>query len=383
MSSVAPPETLPIPPRSVAQIVLSIDRGGLERMAASLALGLHARGIRSSVIALDEGGEHLEALESAGVECTVLGGRRPWSAGFHRELAAALRRSEVEVAHTHHFSPLLHSLPGRHLARTARLVHTEHSYEYLLQRRDYRLTLRAMSSECSAFVVCGERMRPYYRAHVGVSDARLRVIPNGIDVSSFTPVADRSHLRASLGLPGGILIGVAARLAPEKNFSLLLRGFAAARCAREDLSLILVGEGEEREALEGLASELGVRDSVHFLGWRSDVQRIVAALDLFVVSSLHEALPLAVLEAMACGVPVVATPVGDLPEVVRDGETGILFPSQDTPALATALLSLAGDPQRRSAMGLAARETVLARYSLEAMVDSYVGLYSRSRERAR
>lgn len=346
-------------------------------MATNLALQLHARGIRSSVLALDEGGEHLEELQRAGVECTVLGGRRPWSPSFHREIASVLRRSDAEVAHTHHFAPLLHSLAGRHLARVPRLVHTEHSYAYLTDRPDYRLALRTLAMECDAFVLCGERMEPFYRDRVGIPGGRVRIIPNGIDTVAFHPLEDRDRARESLGLPGGVLVGAAARLAPEKNFALLVRAFAIAHASRPELSLVLAGDGAERVALEALADSLGVHDAVRFLGWRADVELVVAALDVFVVSSLREALPLAVLESMSCGVTVVSTPVGDIPEVVHDGVSGLLVPPGDERALAAALIALASDPQRRIAMGRQARQAILARYSIDAMVDEYLRAYGR------
>ena len=361
---------------TVVQVVLSIDRGGLEAMAVDLAVALRARGVRSAMVMLDEGGRLESRLRDHDVEYHVLGGRRLGDPRFHVSLASLLRRLRPSVLHTHHFSPLLAASAARLMIGAPRLVHTEHSFEYLKERPDIRRALSALSRSCAVFSVLGEQMVPFYAEQVRVPASRLAVIPNGVDLARFVPAADRRAERQALGLPpDAFLVGTAGRLEEEKNYGLLVRAFARAFAARDDAALVIAGDGTEREPLERLVAELGLGDRVRFLGWRTDVPRIVAALDLFALSSRHEGLPMAILEAMASRVPVVSTAVGNIPLVVRDGENGLLAPAGDETAYADALARAAADRGRVAALGAAARATVERDYSQDTMVSRYLQAY--------
>ena len=359
----------------VAQVVLSFGRGGLETMAVGLAGALAKRGLRSVIIALDEGGELQPVLDAAGVESHVLGGRRLRDPRYHWRLARLLRRVRPDVVHSHNFAAFLHTAVARRLAFVPRMVHTEHAFEYVTGT-SYHGWIRGASRGCKAFVVVGERILPFFRDTVGVPTERLRVIPNGVDLASFQPQTDTREVRQELGIPAdAFVVGSAGRLAPEKDLATLVRAVADARRERNDLCLVFVGDGVERPALEALTSELGLSERVRFLGWRRDVSRVVSALDLFVLSSENEGLPLAVLEAMALGVPVASTPVGDLPVVVQDGVSGRLFSVGDSSALARVILEVAADAARRRSLAVAGRQVVERRYDHEVMVDGYLDAY--------
>jgi glycosyltransferase involved in cell wall biosynthesis len=359
----------------VVQVLLNLGKGGMETMAVNLACRADRARFRVVLLALDAGGEHESILAAANVEYHVLGGRRPFAPGFHWRVVSLLRRLETSVLHTHHFAPLLHVLPGATLAGVSRVVHTEHSYRYLEPRRDYRRALRWASRRCDVFVVVAESMASYYRDAVGVAARRVRVIPNGIDVRRFQPT-DRASARARLGLPPGPLFGTAGRLFPEKRPQDLLEALARVRRTVPDAHLVFVGDGPERPQLTRLASSLGLTGAVTFAGWQTDQAPWLAALDAFLLPSETEGLPLAVLEAMASGTPVVTTPVGDLPRVVRPGRDGLHVPVADIEALAAAMLRLAGDPGLRAQMGQSARESVVAQYDEALMVERYQELYA-------
>jgi sugar transferase (PEP-CTERM/EpsH1 system associated) len=361
--------------RSVVQVVQSIDKGGLETMAANLAIDLAARGFRSTIVSLEDGGFLEGRLRDGGVEVHVLGDGRWRNPRTHLQLTRIFRDAGADVVHTHHLPCLLTSVAARTAAGVKQLVHTEHAFQYLEPAPAWRAAFRAASLATSAVVVVGHEMADYYRDVVGVAPRRLRVIPNGIDTERHHPHADVTALRRSLGLPDGLLVGTAGRFATVKNFPLLLRASARARTARPELRLVMVGDGTERPAMEALARDLGFEDAVHFLGWRSDVADILGALDLFALTSISEGLPLVVLEAMACGIPAVTTAVGDLPALITDGETGYTFPSGDEDALTALLVRLAAAPNERRAMGARARDVVLAGYSQRGMVDAYLDAY--------
>ena len=345
-------------------------------MAVGLARALVTRGIRSVLIALDEGGDLEPVIRSAGVEQHIIGGRRLRDPRYYWRVAKVLRRISPDVVHSHNFSALLHTGVSRQLARVPRMVHTEHAFEYLAAKPHYHRWIRAASRGCDQFVVVGERVLPFFRDSIGITPSRLRVIRNGVDLSVFRPPPNVGELRRELGLSDTTFaVGTAGRLAPEKDLAVLVRAVEHVRRVRGDVTLLLVGEGSERVALQQLVATSGLTDHVRFLGWRTDVARIVSALDLFVLSSQHEGLPLALLEAMALAVPVASTPVGEIPNVVEDGVTGRLFPVGDSRALADIVLELAaGEPLRR-ALASAGRGVIERDYNHELMVDRYVDAY--------
>ncbi len=215
---------------------------------------------------------------------------------------------------------------------------------------------------------------------MGVPRARITVIPNGVDVSRFdAPAPDRASLGARDGEP---VIGSVGCLAARKDYGTLLE--ALARLApRRPFRVALVGDGPERAALEARAAALGLAGRTAFLGERGDVERLLPAMDVFVLSSREEGIPNALLEAMAAGRPAVATAVGGTPEVLTDGETGWLVPPGDPEALAGALERVLGDPAEAARRGAAARAAAVGRMSIEAMVRGHEAFYARAAGGAR
>lgn len=360
---------------TVVQVVLEVDRGGLETMCADLAIELVGRGVRSVVLGLDRGGGLESRLAEHGVEFVSMGGRRLRDPRFYLRVASTIRSFHPSAVHTHSFGPLVYGVPATWLSGRPRLVNTEHSIEYLLERRDFRRVLRFMSRSIDQFVVLGERMLRYYRDEIGVDARRLRVIPNGVAPLAMPDASQRAAARAALGLGDGFLVTTVGRLAPEKNFPMLIDAFARATAGDASARLVFVGDGSEREALEQRAVAAGVAERVHFLGWRKDVGALLPAFDLFVLSSFSEGLPMAMLEAMSAGVPIVTTAVGDIPEVITDGETGRLVAPQDMEALAGAIAAMHASRDLRARIGTAGRGLVIARYSRSAMVDAYLEAY--------
>ena len=356
------------------QVVLEAGRGGLEVMSADLALSLVQRGVRAVMLTLDAGGEQRDRLEAGGVAVLDLGGRRLRDPRYHWRVASALRSTGADVVHSHMFAPLLYSAGAHWLAGVRRLVHTEHSIEYLLDKPSYQRPLRWLARASSSFVVLGERMRVFYVEKVGIAPERVRVIPNGVVVKDEN-AANRQMARRELGLGEEFVVGAVGRLAPEKNLGLLLQAFARATNSGGPGTLVLIGDGSERQALETQARELGIAERVRFTGWRKDVSAVLPAFDAYALTSLAEGLPLALLEAMSAGVPVVSTAVGDIPEVVRNGATGRLVQSGDEAAFADALAELRNQPELRQALARAARAQVVERYSRDAMVDAYLSAY--------
>jgi sugar transferase (PEP-CTERM/EpsH1 system associated) len=384
VSSRVPPAAVDTAPagRTIVQVVQAIDRGGLEMMSVDLAVALRERGLRSVLVALDEGGRLEQRLAHGGVEFHLLGGAHVASPRTHVALLQLFRRLRPAAVHTHHMAPLLNVAVAATAARVPRLVHTEHAYQYLEPSARLRTALRVASLATSAFVVVGAEQAAYYEQQVGVDAKRIRVIVNGVDTERFRPIPNVAARRAALGLPSGVLVGAVGRLAAVKNFALLLDALSIVRGRGLDVRVALVGDGEERAALEERAASLGITDAVHFLGWRRDVADLLPCFDVCALSSWSEGLPLVVLESMAASVPVVSTAVGDVPRVLEHGRAGLVVPIGDTTAFAAQLARLAGDPAERQRIGERARERVLAAYSQRAMVDAYLDAYGMREDRA-
>jgi glycosyltransferase involved in cell wall biosynthesis len=172
-----------------------------------------------------------------------------------------------------------------------------------------------------------------------------------------------------------VVLGTVGRLDAVKNLGVMIHALASARALNAAYRLVLVGDGPERSALEDLAAGLGVRDAVTFTGYRPDVRRLLSGFDLFLNSSVHEGVSLTILEAMAAGLPVVATAVGGTPEVVVHEETGMLVPSRSPGPFADMLGELTRDRSRRIAMGHAGRARVLERFTIDAMIRTYLSSY--------
>ena len=364
-------------PAHIVQVVQSIDRGGLEMMAVELAIALRARGLGSSLIALSEGGRLEERLRDADVHFESLGTARYWSPATHAAVLRRLRRRSATVVHTHHLPSLLNAGPAARAMGISRVVHTEHAHAYLDEEPRFRPMLRWAAHMANAVALVGDALVPYFAQTVRIAPARLHVVPNGIDTNRFRPMSSEEvdARRRAAGLPQGrFLIGAVGRLAAVKNYGLLLRAAARARAAGGSIALALVGDGEERESLESLVQELGLQADTTFMGWRSDVAELVGTFDALAVTSTSEALPLVVLEAMGCGVPVVSTDVGEIPRVL-DGVAGLIVPSNDVEALAAALTRVAADERLRLTMGEHGRSRVCEAYSHSTMVDRYLALY--------
>jgi glycosyltransferase involved in cell wall biosynthesis len=208
---------------------------------------------------------------------------------------------------------------------------------------------------------------------LGVPAARITVIPNGVDASRFDGAAPD---RAALGADGAPLIGSVGCLEARKDYGTLLEALARLAVGGVAFSAAVVGEGRERASLERQAERLGIAGRVRFLGERRDVERLVPAMDVFVLSSREEGIPNALLEAMAAGRPCVATAVGGTPEVMRDGETGWLVPARAPQALAAALGEALARPDEARRRGEAARRWVLEALSIDAMARRHEAFYA-------
>jgi len=241
---------------------------------------------------------------------------------------------------------------------------------------------RLLTPLTDAFIGVADAHAEHLAAHEKFPRDKVHTIYNGIDTEVFIP-GNGSVLRQELGIPTDApVVGILAALRPEKNHELFLAGARrlTAKLIAEDLPtphFVLIGDGERRPTLEVLATELGIADTTHFLGSRSDVAKILPAIDVVALTSHNEASPVSILEALSCGVPVVSARVGSVPETVIPGQTGELFEPGDLDGFVSATIDLLLDPTKRTQLGRQGRQHVIEHGSLDAMVHGYETLIER------
>jgi glycosyltransferase involved in cell wall biosynthesis len=365
-------------PLVIAHVLPSFGLGGQERVALRLATQQQASGHRALAVSLapPPEGALAEEFRQAGIEpLTVPKKGRGLDFGLPARLAAEFRGKDVTVVHAHNPQALIYAaLAGK--AAGATVVYTCHGQNSLAPGRLWLTRLASLLID--AYVGVSPRIVERARCHHECPEAKLLVIENGVDLSAFRPDADaRREVRAELGLPEAAwVVGTVGRLVEDKDPGLLLR--AALPLLGPDARLVFVGDGPLYPALQAMAARHPAGHCVSFLGARHDVPRLLAAFDVFALSSRTEGLPLALLEAMAVGLPIVATAVGGVPDVVRDGWSARLVPSADEAALREALAQLRGHPTAAVELGRCAREESL-RFSAASMTTRYLDLYHRCR----
>lgn len=366
----------PTAPVRVAHLIKGLGRGGAESLLPQLVRHAGTGFSYRAGYFLPHKDALAGELAAAGAPVHCFGGRS--AAGLLvrvPRVAAWLRAERIDVLHCH--LPLA-GVAGRLAARLARVpvVYTEHNVlarYHPLTRRAHSVTWRL---QAAVVAVSGE-VAASVRRTMGEA-VPVRVVRNGIEVERMTASAEEvAAARVELGAPGGEpLVGTIAVLREQKRLDLWL---AAARTIAEGLPaarFAIVGDGPLRGPLEAEAARLGIASRVTFTGLRQDVRPYHHAFDLFLGSSQFEGLPLALLEAMAAGRPVVATRVGGVPEAVEDGVEGLLVPPGDPAALAAAALSLLRDPQRARALAAAARRRVAADFSVARMARELELVYA-------
>jgi glycosyltransferase involved in cell wall biosynthesis len=356
--------------------------GGNLATVLTLCDELPSRGF-DAALAAPEGQPYVSRFRDAGVPTFDAEIKNKYDLTASARYAALVRRESFDVVHTHtRRADFVAARGGRRAG--AVVVSTQHG-QINLDRHTLE-EKRDMAARFYCFC-----LRRYFDRHVAVSaeiaaelrnrcrvdGAKVVNIPNGIDAAPFIRAAgDRLSFRHEIGAPRWALVATVVASLDSKGHDELLEAVAAAARDGVDLRLVVVGEGHWGEPLIiKRAEELGIANRVHVLGFRDDVPRVLAGSDLFVLPTPSEGLSIAIMEAMAAGLPVVATAVGGNPELVEPGITGLLVPAGDAGALAAALREIAGDPRRRREMGRAARSRVVLDYTAEKMADRYAALY--------
>jgi sugar transferase (PEP-CTERM/EpsH1 system associated) len=359
----------------VVHVVHSLGVGGLENGVANLVAAPPA-GIRHSVVCLTAAGPFRERLGPA-VTVRQVGKRPGHDLRAFLRLVRVLSELRPDVVHSRNWATF-DAVPAARLAGVGVVVHGEHGRDVgdpdgLHPRRNrWR---RRLGPLVTRFVTVSRDLRRWLVETVGIPAGKVVVICNGVDTSRFAP-GDRRAARAVLGLPADAdVIGTVGRLDPIKDQAGLVRAFAGIAREYPRARLVIAGDGPCRDDLERLVSNLALGDRVHLLGERRDVPLVLAAFDLFVLPSIAEGISNTLLEAMATGLPVIATRVGGNPELVEEGVNGFLVPRRDPGALQAALARYLDDPHLAVVHGKASRQSAVEEFGLERMRAAYGRLY--------
>jgi glycosyltransferase involved in cell wall biosynthesis len=300
------------------------------------------------------------------------------------QMVRLVRRLKPDVVHTHMAKAGTVARLAARMCGVRLIVHTYHghvfhSYFSPAKTRVFVTIERVLGLATNRIIAIGDGQREEIAAYGVAPLDKIEPIRLGLELAPFLEAErQRGELRRELGLaPDTPLVGIVARLVPIKAHEIFLQAAAHVSVVMPTARFLVVGDGERRMQLEALVPQLGLTDRVSFLGWRRDLVRVYADLDVVALTSFNEGSPVALIEALACGRPVVSTAVGGVPEVVLDGVTGLTVPPADPPALAGAMVRLLGDRALAEHLGAAGRQHVYPRYDSSRLVDDVRNLYLR------
>ena len=367
----------------IVHVVYRFDTGGLENGVVNLLNHLPAGAYRHAVVSLTEVTAFKQRVQRDDVMYVALNKGPGHAIRLFPQLWRLFRRLRPAIVHTRNLAALEAQVPAWAAGVPVR-IHGEHGRDVgdlHGHSRKYQWVRRVHSPLVHRYVALSQDLAGYLSQRVGIDGSRIEQIYNGVDVQRFCPPAgsDPAPIAGCPFDPGHWLVGTVGRMQTVKNQTLLAQAFVDALrhapALRERMRLVMVGDGPLRAEAMTLLQGAGVAHLAWLPGERADVAEVMRGLDCFVLPSLAEGISNTILEAMATGLPVLATGVGGNAELVGHGRSGEIVPSGDAAALAQALVRLADDPAAAAAMGRAGREEVERRFSLQAMEAAYRRLY--------
>jgi L-malate glycosyltransferase len=359
----------------VMQVVLSLTPGGTEHLVVQICKRLPAE-YGTVVCCLDAEGEWAADLQARGIEVRALRRRPGFRPQVGRAIAQFAAERDIDVLHCHQYSPFVYGRIAAMWNRRLKIVYTEHGRLSDAPPSWKRRLVNPLLSRFDGSIVAVSHELRDYMIESRFPSERVRVIHNGIEPAVAASALDRRRARMLLGLDDrAFVVTTVARLDPVKDLLTLLDAFAHVRTRVGSARLVIVGDGPERQRLEARAAQDDLAGSVRITGYRADVRALLPAADVYASSSISEGVSITILEAMATGIPVVATAVGGTPEILSDGTGGILVPSRDPARMGAAIVSLAEDHRQRAALAGAARHRLETSFTIDRMVDDYARSY--------
>jgi len=361
---------------NVLQLIRGLGIGGMERVVQDLCRHLAKSRFNVMACCLGKKGPLAEELEAEGYDvylCSQYNALSRYTKGW--ELRRILRREKIHILHSHNTQALLDGAVGAKLAGTPVIVHTDHVRLFPDKMR-YMAAEKVASYFVDGIVGVSQHVKENLIRYEKIAEEKISIISNGTDFVPCTDLEQIRTVRAELNIaPGEKVVGCVARLRPQKGYELFLETAARVLKRTPEVKFLIVGDGEEYARLVNLSNQLGVSSRVGFVGARTDVDRIMPCFDLFLLTSHYEGMPVCLLESMASAVPVVATGVGGVPEVIQDGISGCLVYSRSPERVAEKVIELLLNDDLRARMGEEARRIFENRFTVEQMVSHYTDLY--------
>ncbi len=359
--------------RRILQVISTLARGGAEKQLTLLATGLDRAEFDVHVCALTCGGPLEDDLRRSGIPVTVIGKRWKYDPLAWWQLRQHIVQVRPDLVQTWLFTANAYGRTAALSAGVPRIVASERCVDSWKSWHQLAVD-RRLAKRTDAIVVNSQGVEQFYRQQ-GLPAEKLRLIYNGV---APAPPSNVTHdaLCDELGVPRGcFLIGAVGRLWHQKRIKDLIWAADLLKVIRDDVHLLIIGDGPQRENLERFCEACQIEDKVHFLGQRHDVMRLMPHFAVLWLASSFEGLPNVVMEAMSAGVPVVASDIAGTSELVQHGQTGFLFPVGDRAGLARYTHKILEDPSLRQRLGAAGRERILAEFSIDAMVARHTALY--------
>ena len=352
----------------------------MERGLLNLVNYGHQDRFRHVIMCLTEAGEFSRQIKSD--TCRVIEfHKKPGNdLSLPSQIAQAVRDHGISLLHARGWPTLLETALAARLAGIDATVYGFHGKtvnELAGIGVGRRLAQAIAIRSYSAVITLNSRMRHELSREAFLSESSITVIPNGVDCQAFCPQGRKPELRSRYGLPQHrLIVGNIARLDPVKNHGIILRALSRVSAKLERPYFLLVGDGEERTALDNMINELGLRQDVRMIGFSAQVAEMLNCMDIYVQSSFYEGFSNTILEAMACGLPVVSSDVGGSRDIVCENREGLFFDPQDEGGLVQALRVLQCDAEKLASFGQAARDRAVRDFSIARMVSEYETMYS-------
>jgi glycosyltransferase involved in cell wall biosynthesis len=368
----------------VVHIIKATNVAGAETHLLMLLSGLRRRQIDAQLLVLVEPSkpmdEYVQAADQRGIPVTRLVITNDFDPTLLPRLRGTLRLIRPHIVHTHLFhADVYGALAAKWFGRGTRVISSRHNDNAFRRRQPYRSLNRWLWRMTDAGIAISGSIAQFAVEVEGAPQPKIQTIMYGIEAAAQAPAerhVARKMMRDQLNIEAETpVVGIVCRLVEQKGVSYGLKAFAQVLAYIPAAQLLIAGDGPLRSALEAEAAALGLGDAVRFLGWRDDVAQLMNAFDLLLVPSLWEGFGLVILEAMAHQIPTVASAVSAIPEIVVDGETGLLAPAYNVDALAGALLTLLSDAPLRKYMGMLAEDRLESHFSAARMVDETIKLY--------
>lgn len=359
---------------NIVHFVDSLKIGGAEILAANLAIGLNARHHDCSICGLGGDGALAQRLEAQGIAHSSFDTPYGVSLKLMFNIFNIVRQKRADVIITHHFRQLFHSIPSA-IFLGKRLLHIEHDFHFYENDPKSLKRLKLLLNFVNAFIVVSPGIGTWFQHSIPRLGTKLHVIENGIDTDHFKPAPIvKLKMRKQYAISDGdIVIGTCARLEPVKNISLLVESFADFHRKILDSTLVVVGDGSLLAELREQAESLGIANRVIFAGVQHNIQEFLQMFDMYAITSHNEGLPISVIEAMSCALPVIATSVGSLPELLKEN-AGTLIASPSPDKFSDAFLYYTDDKQAAHEAGVTGRRLIVNNYSYGKMLDTYDAL---------